>query len=321
MLDAFLQALSAVSVLIVIAGFGYFTSRRGWYDDNSRGIIAKLVNLAIPCLLFSSVTSRFTTAQLWEILRMVPVPFIGFVVLNILPRLIVRHTRVVPPEDAGTFSTCFSSATVLFVGMPLVLAVFGEEGIPYLLVFFLAHTVFFWTLGVYSITVDGIVRTGGAKPPFISAKNVKLMFTPPVLAVLLSIAVVLLGIPVPRPVAQVASYMGRLTTPLALIFVGIMVQRIGFSRMRHLTCELWLIVASCFLLRPLLFFALATAFGVDSLARSVLVVAAALPVPSMTAILARVHGANVLFASEAVGITTAMIAFVMPVLLVLLSLT
>ena len=171
MLDAFLQALSAVSVLIVIAGFGYFTSKRGWYDDNSRGIIAKLVNLAIPCLLFSSVTSRFTTAQLWEILRMVPVPFIGFVVLNILPWLIVRHTRVVPPEDAGTFSTCFSSATVLFVGMPLVLAVFGEEGIPYLLVFFLAHTVFFWTLGVYSITVDGIVRTGGAKPPFIEKRQ------------------------------------------------------------------------------------------------------------------------------------------------------
>ena len=320
MLEAFFQALSAVSVLIAIAGFGYFTSMRGWYDDNARGTIARLVNLAIPCLLFSSVTSRFTTAELWEILRLVPVPFAGFVILNAVPRLILRFTRAVPPGDSGVFSTCFTSATVLFIGMPLVLAVFGEEGIPCLLIFFLAHTVFFWTLGVYSIAVDGIVKTGGAKPPFVSVRNLKLMFTPPVLAVLVSVAVVLLGIPVPRPVAQVASYMGRMTTPLALIFVGIMVQRIGFSRMRHLTRELWLIVGSCFVLRPLLFFALASAFGVDPLVRNVLVVAAALPVPSMTAILARVHGANVLFASEAVGITTAMLSFVMPLLLVILSL-
>ena len=69
MLDAFLHALSAVFVLVCVAGLGWYSSSKGWYDEAGKRLVSKIVGLAIPFFLFYSITSKFTHAQLLELLR------------------------------------------------------------------------------------------------------------------------------------------------------------------------------------------------------------------------------------------------------------
>ena len=56
MLDAFLHALSAVFVLVCVAGLGWYSSAKGWYDEAGKRLVSKIVGLAIPFFLFYSIT-------------------------------------------------------------------------------------------------------------------------------------------------------------------------------------------------------------------------------------------------------------------------
>ena len=102
-------------------------------------------------------------------------------------------------------------------------ALFGEEGIPYLLVYFFANCVFIWTVGLYAIQTDGVAKTGGARPKLVSMKSVRMLFSPPLLSFIVGIAFVVLSIPIPHFVAATVKSFGSVTSPLALFFIG------GFS--------------------------------------------------------------------------------------------
>ena len=42
----------------------------------------------------------------------------------------------------------------MYIGLPVNLALFGDEALPFVLLYFFANTVFFWTVGNYSISHD-----------------------------------------------------------------------------------------------------------------------------------------------------------------------
>ena len=65
MLEAFLNSLGCVLTMSLLAGAGYYTASRGWYDQNSQQLIARLVTfLSLPCYLFASVSERLTHDEL-----------------------------------------------------------------------------------------------------------------------------------------------------------------------------------------------------------------------------------------------------------------
>ena len=41
----------------------------------------------------------------------------------------------------------FSFSNSMFIGFPVVSGIFGDPGIPYLMLFYLINTTLFWTLG------------------------------------------------------------------------------------------------------------------------------------------------------------------------------
>lgn len=318
MLEALTHSLSNIFVLIILAGFGYFAARRGVFDDSGRALISRLVNLAIPCFLFYSVTSKFTHDELADLLRMAGLPFIT-VALNFAVSLLMVKVGLVRREIRGAFLSCFTSSTVLFVGVPMTTALFGEAGIPYLLVYFFANCVFIWTVGLYCIQLDGVARTGGAAPVLLSRQSVRMLFSPPLLSFLTGVAVILLSVPLPDFVMSTARSFGSITSPLALFFIGMTIHKVGFAKLRRMPPELWLILLGCFVIRPLIMYLVTLPFEMEPLMRKVFVAGAALPVSSVTAVLARRYGADDEYVSEAIGVSTIGIIFALPILLLIVN--
>ena len=310
MLDAFLHALSAIFVILSVVAVGVWTAHKGWYDDRSRTIIAKLVSFTIPFFLFHSVTSKFTHDELFALLKVAGLPFVT-VGINFLISVILVRTGIVRKGIEGAFIACFTSSTTLFVGAPLTLAMFGEKGIPYLLVYFFANVVFIWTIGQFNIQMDGVRRNGGEKPSLVSAKSVKM---------LIGLLWVVASLPLPEALRMSTRYIGQIATPLALVFVGITVYKVGFSKFRKMPLELWLVLASCYVIRPVVMYFCSLPLEMDALMRQVFVVSSALPVSSVMAVLSRTYGADDEFASSAVGVSTVALIFVLPVLLTAVSL-
>jgi len=319
MLEACLNSLAAVAVVAAVAGVGYYFARVGSFNEQSRAVIAKLVNISLPCFLFYSVVARFTHDQFLALAQSLTLPFI-VIGINFLFSVFFVRIGWVRKELSGTFIACFSGSTVLFVGVPIVMAMYGAEGLPYVLEYFIANCLFIWTVGLYNIQLDKVRRVGGEMPKLYSVQSIKMLFKPPLIGCMLGIACVLIGMHVPDTAMMAVRYLGQLTTPLALIFVGITVQMVGFGKLRHLTRELWLVLFACYVLRPIVTYVVAMPFELDPLMRHVFMVVSALPVSSVTSVLSKAYGGDAEFAASAIGASTAAIVFVMPVILVVVNL-
>lgn len=315
-----LHSLSALCVLLIIIGFGLWLSSKGMFDaPKSRLIVSRLVNASIPCFLFYSVISKFSQEQLLNLLKFAGVPFLT-VAINFIISLILVRTPLVRPHLKGTFIATFSAATVLFVGVPLVTTMYGSDGIPYLLVYFFANCVFIWTIGLYNIQLDGVRKSGGEIPKLISKESARKFLSPPLIGFMLGLAAVLLSVPIPKFIETSTRYLGQLTTPLALIFVGITIYHIGFDKLKLLPREVWLVLLSCFLIRPLTMYFCTMPLDMEPLMRKCFILGSALPVSTVVAVLAKTYGGDEEFASETIGASTVGMIAVLPILLIAVNL-
>ena len=319
MLEAILNSLCAVAVVAAVAAVGYYFADKGTFNEQSRADIAKLVNISLPCFLFYSVAARFTHDQFMELAQSLTLPFI-VILINFAFSVLFVKVGWVKKERAGTFIACFSGSTVLFVGVPIVMAMYGDRGIPYVLEYFIANCLFIWTVGLYNIQLDNVRRVGGTAPKIFSFKSIRMLLKPPLIGCMLGLLCVLISFRVPNTVMMIMRYLGNLTTPLALIFVGITVQMVGFKRLRKMPRELWLVLFACYVLRPAITYFVSIPFDLDDFMRRVFMVVSALPVSSVTSVLSKAYGGDAEFAASAIGASTAAVVFVMPVILILVNL-
>ena len=144
--------------------------------------------------------------------------------------------------------------------------------------------------------------------------------SPPLMGFLIGLIVVLLSIPVPKFISQSTHTIGQLATPLALVFVGITVWQIGFEKLKELPREVWLILLSCYVIRPIMMYLCTMPLDMDPLMRKCFILASALPVSSVIAVLSKAYGGDEEFASEAIGASTVAMIFVLPFLLIAVNL-
>ena len=78
MLEAFLKSINCVIIMGLLAGAGYWTASKGWYDQTATQLIARLVTfLSLPCYLFASVSERLTHDELIALAGPMVIPFIS----------------------------------------------------------------------------------------------------------------------------------------------------------------------------------------------------------------------------------------------------
>ena len=313
MLEALQSSLSNVLVLILVSACGWWAARRGTFGEKERAAAAKIVTFTLPFYLFHSVVSKFSHEALIELLESAFVPFVTVGINTAISLLLIR-AGFVRREVRGAFVASFTGSTVLFVGVPLTTALYGPEGIPYLLVYFFANLVFIWTVGLYAVKLDGVAARGGPKPPLVSSESLRMLLSPPFLAFLAGLLAVAVPIPVPDVVAGTTRTIGAVTSPLALLFIGMVVHRVGVEPFKHLPLELKLVCASCFIVRPLVMYLVTMPLDMDEKMRRVFITSAAMPVSSVIAVLCRSAGADDAFVSEAVGVTTIGLVAALPLL-------
>ena len=81
-MDIFLRSISGILVILGMILVGFVIGEKGWFDDKSRGLIAKLVTqVALPCYMLYTITQRFTAADLLKCCQHCDFPALSMVVL------------------------------------------------------------------------------------------------------------------------------------------------------------------------------------------------------------------------------------------------
>ncbi|MFQ7327090.1 MAG: AEC family transporter [Streptococcus xiaochunlingii] len=312
-MDIFLRSISGILVILGMILVGFVIGEKGWFDDKSRGLLAKLVTqVALPCYMLYTITQRFTAEDLLKMLPALRFPALSMVILLGIATGVARIFAV-RQDRRGLFISMFFNSNTIFVGLPINQALFGDASIPYVLIYYMCNTTFFWTLGTYLIQ-----RDGEGEAQFDLKTSLKKVFSPPLMGFLLGLVLVMLQIKLPVFLASDLQYLGNLTTPLSMIFIGLSVSHVGVKQL-VLGKDQLLILFGRFLVAPLLMATIVYWAHLPSLMKQVFIIQSAMPVMTNAPVVARLYGADSDYAAVMVTETTLATMVVIPILMLLMA--
>lgn len=311
---AFLDALGSVLSIVIMIAVGYFLTQKKWIDEEITKVFAKLVtNIGLPTMMLHNLMINFNKEKLLDAGKGLFVPFASIAISYLCAKVFCRIFKVRKGRQ-GIFQSIFFVSNTIYMGLPINLALFGEESVPYVLLYYIANTTFFWTIGVYEISKDGTV--GEAK--LFSKGTLKRILSPPLLGFLSAIVLILLGINLPSFVLDSCKYLGNITTPLSMIFIGNTIYSVDLKGIK-VDKDMIGALLGRFLISPILVFIIILFYPLPSLMQNVFIIQAAMPAMTNTAIMSRMYDADYKYAAVMVTISTLLSIIVIPIYKVLLT--
>lgn len=189
-------------------------------EESLQGICRLILNVGIPMLVFSNAISGTTRTDLFASAAIIGITILLYALLIASMWLLAKLLRL-PGERGRMFQGAFIFGNAGFIGLPLVLALFPKHGALYFALMSLTDQLFLWTYGVWITKPHSNRQTFADEHPATSLGAKLLgMLSPALVAVILAIAIVFAGVPVPQTVIAPLHSLGAISTPLSMIYLG-----------------------------------------------------------------------------------------------------
>lgn len=313
-MDVVLNAFQSVLSIIILIVLGYFLARRGFLDKNAASLFSRLViNVSLPAMMVYNVLSFFDREKLYSSGNGIIIPAASMLICYFVAVATAKLIKV-NPERKGIFQAMFFASNTIFMGMPVNMALFGEQSVSYVLFYYAANTTIFWTLGIYSISKD----KEGSNEKIFSISTAKRIISPPFLGFLTGLLLVILGIRLPRFLIDSCKYLGELTTPMSLLYIGITFSAVDTKKFKF-DKDMAALLLGRFVISPLVVYALTLVFPIPGLMAKVFIIQSAMPVITQSAIIAGAYGGDQYYATYMVTLTTILSVAFIPVYMLLIS--
>ena len=307
----FLTSLESIVPIIALIVLGYFLQVKGWFHDDFGNDLSKLImNVAMPVSIFVSVLKYLTLEKLISLSGGLIYTFIAFALGYIVAFLSVKAFKVAPGRR-GTVINTFVNANTIFIGLPLNIALFGDDALAYFLIYYITNTISTWTLGVFLMTIDS--KDGKKKQE--SHFDWKRLLPAPLLGFIVSVVFLVINIPLPSFVSSTLGYIGGLTTPLSLVYIGIVLAKAGIKTIRFDKDSIVALIGR-FIVAPVLMFLVLKlmAPGMVNAEYQTFMIQSATPALAVLPILANQGDGDVEFATNIVTLSTVLFVIVIPIL-------
>ena len=308
-MEGVLHGLEGIFEVLFIIAIGVILSKKGWFGSNMSAVFSKLVmKISLPLYMLCQMEKDFTHDSLIRIAPDLILPFASIFLAYIVGRIAAKvlHIR---RERQGVFVTCFFIANTIFIGLPVNLALFGTQSVPSVMLYYMANTTMFWTLGIYHIVNDS--QGGKENMPLFSAQTIKKVFSPPLMGFLIGLALVLANIKLPDFLLTSFQYVGNMATPLSLLVIGIEMAGISFSDI-HWDRDVVGALIGRFLVCPACVLALLPFIPVTPMSGQVFTMQASMPAMTQMTVVAKSIGADVRYSTQVTFITVVMGIVVIP---------
>ncbi|GAA6159759.1 AEC family transporter [Ruegeria sp. HU-ET01832] len=209
----FLNVLNVVLPVLICAGIGYVLAiTRAPFDNTVVGGIVSRVGY--PTLIISHLsTTNIAVSTFVDVMTAAALAIAGFGILG----LVALRAMQLPVR---AFLTPLMHGNVGNIGLPITLLALGDAGMAYTMAFVVVVLISIFTVGMW-------IPAGA-----FSAK--KLVTSPTIYAVAISLGLMATGYSLPAPVAKSFDILGGLSIPLMLLtlghtLAGLRVQSLGRS--------------------------------------------------------------------------------------------
>ena len=275
--------------LFAAMGAGYGLSRLFTIDENS--LTRVLTDFFVPCLVFYSLYS--SDVMFGKMLRLVGATsltvfmLMGAAVIYCMLAKIDRKTFVAP--------VCFMNSG--FIGIPLMALWGGAAAVNIDVIVDQTQTFYVFTVGILIVT--GGFTVSGLK---------EMVKTPLLWAIVAGFLFKFSSVEIPETILGIFRFSGQGASSLAAFTVGSAMSKRSIVLSRHVAAAIVMRFVGGFFAGYLA----SIVFGIDGLARTVLIVATSLPSAVFSYVLPLRYGADTELAGSAVVLSTLLGVFVIP---------
>ena len=315
-MSLFLTSITSIIPIIAIIVLGYILQVKGWFGDAFGPNLSRLImNVALPASIFVSVMKYLTLDKLISLSGGLLYTFVAFILGYIVAYIAVVVFKV-RPGRRGTMINTFVNANTIFIGLPLNVALFGDQALPYFLIYYITNTISTWTLGVYLMTSDS--KSGQSKET--SKFDWKKLLPAPLVGFLVALLFLILQISIPDFATNTLTYVGNIVTPLSLIYIGIVLAKAGLKTITFDKDTIVTLVGR-FILAPLIMLLVLKFFApnMETVEFKTFMIQSATPALAVLPILANQGKGDVEFSTNVVTLSTVLFIVVIPILQTLLG--
>ena len=324
----FLTSLQSIIPIVLLIALGYILKGRGMFNDTFSSNLSRLImSVILPAGVFVSVLHHMQTSDLWDLRYGLLVVGLTYFVSYIVAFIMMKILRV-PPGRRGIFINMVVNDNCLFIGLPVQIALFGPEALPYFLLYYIGNTISVWMVGVFLIEMDPLPQNSSATGESVRSSGHKFswkkLLPPPLMGFIVALIFLYAQIPLPTILHNTLNYLGDMVTPLSLLYIGIVLHDAGLKSMALNKDSLGGIFGR-FVIAPLIMFGVIITvrfiggITLEPIAMITFIVQSAGPVIAVLPIVVNESGADLPFATGLVMISTILFVFVIPLIMELLT--
>lgn len=302
-MDGFINMVNAQLILFIYLGVGMYCCKKQIFDAKTKQkLVDFILKITLPCMIFNSFNKPLTP----DILKKTALVFIVAFCIAALSFICgkVLYLRC-PPERKSILQYCTLVNNSGFLGMPMVSAVYGAEGLLYASIFIIPNRIMMWTAGLSLFT----------KADF-KSKCKNILLNPCIITVFLGLARRILNLPFPEFLDKAIANIGAITSPLSMMVIGTML--VGVSWKALFEPSIFYLTAVRLIFLPVTALALMRLLRFDPLLTGVSLILTGMPAGSTSALLAAKYGADEDYASRCIITTTLISLVTIPVLMLLI---
>lgn len=299
--------INKIILLFLLIVIGYIAKKVKFVDSDIKEHITKIVlNIALPLFIFSAMQFEFSKDVLKDAGILIIISFVFHFAVTLFSYLVVKILKV-KDRKRDVFQYVIIFSNVGYMGYPIIHEIAGDQGLFYAAIYNLSFNVLTWTLGVYLMTRKEQEKT--------SLKNRLLhVINPSLVAVVLGFSCFLFSIKIPEVILDTFRAVGGITTPLSMMFIGIILAEIHFKEVVN-DISVFFISAIRLLLIPTIVYLILNALGFQDLVLVIPTILAAMPAAANTAIVASRYHNDYQLASKMIFVTTLLSIFTIPMIL------
>jgi predicted permease len=284
---------------------GWALCRAGVLKPKDRKILSALVvNLMLPCNIIAAFDMEMSGDLIKQFMTILIISILIQVLCSIVAAHAYNHEQPAVKKVLQYATVCSNSG---FLGNAVAECVYGTMGLALGQIYLIPQRIIMWSAGISYFT-EGTSR-----------KDVilRILKHPCIIAVELGLLRMIFRIPVPMAVNSVLTSLGRCSTPLIMLFLGMILAETGIGNMitkRNLGFSVIRLV-----LLPMAVLAGCWLAHIDPVTAGLSVLLTAMPAGSTTAVLAEQYNGDTEFAANCVVLTTLLSIAVLPLWVILLQ--
>ncbi|WP_102275007.1 AEC family transporter [Cytobacillus massiliigabonensis] len=301
--------LQEMLTLYGIAILGFFVRKRGILNEHANDVLTHLIlNITLPALILFSLDISFSFDTIKDFLWLISMSMYILVLSCFLARWMKKRAEL-EKKQKNVYEGLIIFGNQGFIGYAVSFILFGEQGIIYLTIFNLCYLILIWTYGIFlfSNSKDAI-----------SWKQI--FMNPGILSTFAGLILFLLPANLPAMVSSGLESVGKMTIPLSMMLIGSLVAKVKDKDLFLLIKNryLWKMAIARLLFIPFLLLPFAIISVPDSLLITAILVSGMPAAPTIT-LFSQKYGADTLFASLGVLITTMLCIVTIPLLYLILN--